>query len=67
MRQQKHQSRTQKAQRRADEERILATANAVGTAGGIGLDDGEDVGSDESADFAECSGNGIVLPTNGSG
>ncbi len=63
MRQQKQgQKRTKDAQTTADEKRVLTRSRGVG---GVGLDDGEEVGSYESADFAHGSGDAVVLAADG--
>lgn len=68
MRQEKQgQKRAQEAQAAADEKGILTASDAVGAAGRVGLDDGEDVGPDEGTDFAGRGGDGVVLPADGGG
>lgn len=68
MRQQEEgQKRTEDAQAAGHKERILAATNAIRATRGVGLDDGEDVRAHKGTDFPRGSGNGVVLPTDGSG
>ena len=53
--------RTEKAESTGHKERILTTSCAIGATWCVRLNDGEDVGADESANFAEGGGNCVVL------
>lgn len=56
---------TEEAQRTRDEEGILALLNrAISSSSN---DVGKDVGTHKGTNFANRSGNGVVLPTDGSG
>ena len=58
---------TENAKAATNKERILTASNTSGTAWGIVLDDGEEVGSDKSTNFSHGRGNRVVLATNGCG
>ena len=53
--------RTENAERTGDDERILASADCVGS---MVLGDGKDVGTDKSTDLADGGGDTIVLASN---
>ena len=58
---------TEDAKCRGDEEGVLASAGTISTAGSVGLNDGEEVGTDECANFAKSSGDSVVLAANSGG